>query len=315
MATKRIATKRLALALAFTGFLMAPLMYGAPAQAQRTWVSGVGDDANPCSRTAPCKTFAGAISKTPAGGEINCIDPGGFGGVTITKAIAIKCETGTAGVLVSGTNGITVAAGTGDVVILRGLDIEGINSGTNGINFIGGLALFVDDCEIRGFNTNAINFAPNNANASLFVQGTIVDANNGGGILIAPTGGFTASATLMNVQMTRNTFGLRVNDNGTATAFHSAASGNTHNGFLAASVGSPAVLELTHVVTSNNGTNGIATSGAGASVTMAYTSIFGNVTGVNTGAGGTVSGTLPATNANAGNGTNGAPNGVAISLQ
>ena len=62
----------------------------AHAQATRTWVSGVGDDANPCSRTAPCKTFAGAISKTAAGGEINVLDPGGFGAVTITKSITIS---------------------------------------------------------------------------------------------------------------------------------------------------------------------------------------------------------------------------------
>src|SRR5215218_8955642 len=83
----------------------------ASAQATRTWVSGVGDDVNPCSRTAPCKTFAGAISKTAAGGEINCLDPGGFGGVTITKSLTISCEGVTGGTLVSGTNAIVVNAG------------------------------------------------------------------------------------------------------------------------------------------------------------------------------------------------------------
>src|ERR1700686_5897590 len=81
----------------------------AQAQASRTWVSGVGDDANPCSRTAPCKTFAGAISKTAPGGEINVLDPGGFGAVTITKAITISSQCFEAGVLVSGTNGIIVS--------------------------------------------------------------------------------------------------------------------------------------------------------------------------------------------------------------
>jgi hypothetical protein len=80
----------------------------AHAQATRTWVSGVGDDANPCSRTAPCKTFAGTISKTAAGGEINCLDPGGFGTVTITKAITIDCFHTEGGVLAAGTNGINV---------------------------------------------------------------------------------------------------------------------------------------------------------------------------------------------------------------
>src|SRR5579884_3459707 len=107
---------------------IAALVLAAPslalAQATRTWVSGVGDDANPCSRTAPCKTFAGAISKTAAGGEINVLDPGGFGAVTITKSITISSESPEAGVLVSGTNGIVIAAGPTDTVILKNLDIE-----------------------------------------------------------------------------------------------------------------------------------------------------------------------------------------------
>src|SRR5476649_1743117 len=108
-------------------FVLGLIFCSAPAYAQatRTWVSGVGDDANPCSRTAPCKTFAGAISKTAAAGEINCIDPGGFGALTITKAITIDCANTEAGVLVAGTNGFSVNAGAGDVVTLRGLDIFG----------------------------------------------------------------------------------------------------------------------------------------------------------------------------------------------
>jgi hypothetical protein len=114
------------------------------AQATRTWVSGVGDDANPCSRTAPCKTFAGAISKTAAGGEIDALDPGGFGAVTITKSIFIDGGSALAGVLVSGTNGIVVAAGPTDTVVLKNLDINGLGSSTgtagiNGIEFLSGL--------------------------------------------------------------------------------------------------------------------------------------------------------------------------------
>src|SRR6476660_8897403 len=108
----------------------------AQAQATRTWVSGVGDDVNPCSRTAPCKTFAGAISKTAVNGEINCIDPGGFGAVTITKSITIDCHEIFASVLNAGTAGINVAfdsfAAT-DVrktVNLRNLMVQGFDSGT-----------------------------------------------------------------------------------------------------------------------------------------------------------------------------------------
>src|SRR3979411_2041992 len=102
------------------------------ASATRTWVSGVGNDADPCSRTAPCKTFAGAISKTLAGGEINVLDPGGFGAVTVTKSITISSECTEAGVLVSSTNGVVVSAGPSDVVVIRGLDIEGLGGGLSG---------------------------------------------------------------------------------------------------------------------------------------------------------------------------------------
>src|SRR6201993_1173764 len=122
-------------ALFVAGLAVAP----AHAQATRTWVSGVGDDANPCSRTAPCKTWAGAISKTAAGGEIDALDPGGFGAVTITKSITLQAIGLTAGVLVSGTNGIVVNGATDNVIVtLRGLDIDGLgtsgNLGTAGLN-------------------------------------------------------------------------------------------------------------------------------------------------------------------------------------
>src|SRR5262245_33409459 len=124
----------------------------AHAQATRTWVSGVGDDANTCGRTDPCKTFAVAMSKTAAAGEINCLDPGGFGAVTIIKSIIINCEMGTAGVLAAGTSGINVN-GAGIIVVLKGLDIQGVTSGLIGINFITGAVLHVQKCIIRQFNS------------------------------------------------------------------------------------------------------------------------------------------------------------------
>jgi hypothetical protein len=141
--------------------LLVGVLYATPAQAQatRTWVSGVGDDANPCSRTAPCKTFAGAISKTAAQGEINVLDPGGFGGVTITKPITISAEGAEAGVLVSGvTSAIIVNINpvsfpTGADVILRGLDIEGLGTSTNGVNIISASRVTIDNCTIHNFTT------------------------------------------------------------------------------------------------------------------------------------------------------------------
>src|ERR687886_1697806 len=156
----------------------------ASAQATRTWVSGVGDDANPCSRTAPCKTFAGAISKTAAKGEINCLDPGGFGGVTITKAIAIKCHYTEGGVLVSGTNAIVVNAATTDKVTLKGLDINGIGTGLNGIRVIQAGSVHVVDTEIFGFVRNGIDVEPNaNTLAKMQVDRSHIHDNSGNGIL------------------------------------------------------------------------------------------------------------------------------------
>lgn len=131
------------------------------AQATRTWISGVGDDANPCSRTAPCKTFAGAISKTAAGGEINTLDSGGFGGVTITKSITLRAIGVQAGVLVAGTNGIVINAATTDKVVIEGLGLEGLkNNGSvpplNGILVVRAAEVLIRDCDIRNFDTGIL---------------------------------------------------------------------------------------------------------------------------------------------------------------
>src|ERR1051326_8865792 len=138
------------------------------AQATRTWVSGVGDDANPCSRTAPCKTWAGAISKTANGGEIDALDPGGFGGLTITKSITLDGGGGqVASTLVAGVSGINVVAQPTDVVTIRNVRFNGLlgngsnsaNAGTNGINFTAGQRLEITNAHIFGFNTTAVNVA------------------------------------------------------------------------------------------------------------------------------------------------------------
>src|SRR5436190_8504431 len=119
-------------------------------QASRTWVSGVGDDVNPCSRTAPCKTFAGAISKTAAGGQISVLDPGGFGAVTITKSMTID-GAGTLASALSTTNGIVISAATTDHVILRNLQIDGVGAGTNGIVVNTAKSVVVDNVVITNF--------------------------------------------------------------------------------------------------------------------------------------------------------------------
>src|SRR5437868_6101546 len=198
--------------------MMLPAIFAAtPAQAQatRTWVSGVGDDANPCSRTAPCKTFAGAISKTAAGGEINCLDPAGFGAVTVTKSITIDCTGTLGGVLSSSTTGVIVN-GAGAIVTLRGLSINGgppTLPGVNGIRFLQGARLSVEDCVI--FNAGAA--APNgfgilvnntSTNVQLNVRNSVIrnngTASSGGGIGVFPTSTGGARVNIENVQFSGN---------------------------------------------------------------------------------------------------------------
>jgi len=149
------------------------------AQATRTWVSGVGDDANPCSRTAPCKTFAGAISKTAAGGEISVLDPGGFGAVTIVKSISIVADGSEGSILAAGTTGIIINAGVNDVVSIRGLIIEGANSGIAGIKVLQAKNVYVSKTAIRGFNAStgrAVDVSPTSAAVRVFLQN--VEINN-----------------------------------------------------------------------------------------------------------------------------------------
>jgi nitrous oxidase accessory protein NosD len=164
----------------------------AQAQATRTWVSGLGDDANPCSRTAPCKTFSGAISKTAAGGEIDVLDPGGFGGVTITKSLKIDGGPFAGGVLVGGTNGVLVNALSTDTITLRNLAINGTNfaGSVNGVRVIGAKAVNLEGCEIYNFGSRGVSLETS-TNLNVTITDTIIRNNVSSGIVAAPSGGVT----------------------------------------------------------------------------------------------------------------------------
>ncbi len=206
----------------FVGLLLAAgsLGWAAPASAQalRTWVSGEGDDLNTCARNNPCRTFAGALSKTATGGQISCLDPHSYGAVTITKSISIVCQyTGTP-ISASGLvpHGVTINVAAGDFVFLSGLDINGgagsASPGTNGIRILGGGTIHIQDSMIRGFRANdgvGLRIAPNAAAQVTVSNSTIADNGsgaNGGGILIQPAAGMTGTArvTLRNVLIQSN---------------------------------------------------------------------------------------------------------------
>jgi nitrous oxidase accessory protein NosD len=221
--------RRIALFALFAGLLV-PLFAAAPAHAQatRTWVSGVGDDVNPCSRTAPCKTFAGAISKTAAGGEINCLDPGGFGTVTITKAMTLNCkETGIGSILASGVPGITINAGPNDRVTLRSLQIQGINQavtpGTIGVRILGAAMVSIEDCVITAFSQQGISDTRTTGNTKLFIRNTVVSNNTGSGIAITAT---TNTAEIENTSSINNLFGVQMGSTSLAMIRRSVFSGN-----------------------------------------------------------------------------------------
>lgn len=256
------------------------------AQASRTWVSGVGDDANPCSRTAPCKTFAGAISKTAAGGEIDALDPAGYGAVTITKAITIDGGGGqVASVLVSGTNGIVVQAGPSDFVILRNLRINGIGTGINGIRFLAGKALSVENCSVFGFTTNGLDVAT--AGGKVFVTDSTFENNGGVGLSVQSTALTTVAVN--NSRFNLNNNGVTAGSNSKISVSNSEAYGNASVGFLAAAGSGTGDLNIANSTAANNNV-GIQAGGAAGTSTIRinFVSIHGNSTGMATGAAGSI---------------------------
>jgi hypothetical protein len=249
----------------------------AQAQATRTWVSGVGDDVNPCSRTAPCKTFAGTISKTAINGEINCLDPGGYGAVTITKSITIDCEDTQGSILNSSVNGVvinlTASPDTTKTVRLRGLSINGSGSGAitglRGINVSsansGPIKLFVDEVFIQNQVNEGILF--NAPGGDLVVRDSLISNCNGSGIRTLST--LAGAAGIIHVSVTRTTVhlcqqGVRFEGNSFGVVTNSSASNNTLNGFVTnpITIGN-AEMNIVDSVANNNRQFGVFAGGTG----------------------------------------------------
>jgi hypothetical protein len=255
----------------------------ASAQATRTWVSGVGSDANPCSRTAPCSTFSGAISKTAAGGEIDCLDPGGFGAVTITKAITIDCNGVAGGILASGVNGVIVNAGVNDRIVLRNLSIQGVGTGINAIRFLAGLHLTVENVRISGFTTIGIDVSKS-ASGNLYVRDTYITNVPKGIRLFTGAGG-------INAQIENSRF------DALATSALEVASGSTvasisnsvimNSGTALITTGGGFINADNNVIAKN--TTGVNASVAASSIRITRNAFQDNGTAVTFAGGGTVS--------------------------
>jgi hypothetical protein len=250
--------------------------------ATRTWVSGVGDDANPASRTAPCKTFAGAMSKTDSGGEIDCIDPGGFGAVTITKSVTIDGSGTAASILAAGTNGIIIN-GAGITVTIRSLSINGAGTGVSGIHIIAASKVHIIDCVIAGFGTGVARGINDvrTGGGKLFVSNTIVRDNGQSGVVVLPTSGSaTIQAVLDRCRFEGNgNAGVVASSGSRVTVTRSVSAGNLSHGLFADSPAGSSELNVESTVVAANGTDGIF-SGAGATIRLSNVLVTNNGIGL-----------------------------------
>jgi parallel beta helix pectate lyase-like protein len=233
----------------------------AQATISHTWVSSTGNDANACTRSAPCATFAGALTKTSAGGEIDVADAGDYGPVTIGQAVSIEAAGVLATIQVTSGNAITISAGANDTVVLRGLTLDGQGTAGDGIRFSTGGALYVEDSRIHRFTTG-IDFLPNNTTSKLFVTDTIVRNNGsgatGGGVFIQASGGQGfATASIDGLRTENNVFGVKVMDAANVTIRNSVAANNGFSGFSAVQSSNTPKMLIESSITAHNGTNGI----------------------------------------------------------
>jgi hypothetical protein len=287
-------------------FVAGGLSYAAPASAQatRTWVSGVGDDVNPCSRTAPCKTFAGAISKTATNGEINCLDPASYGAVTITKAISIVCQYTEAGALGTlGSNAIVVNAPAAADVYLSGLDLQGAATGLNGVRFIAGGSLTIENCLVRNFGAasgHGISFQPTGASRLVVRNCTIASngaAGSGSGIFIAPTTATgNARVQILDSRIVNNlNEGIRVDATGTTNGAainvnieNSQVTGGATGIVIAGNAGNSSIKTTIINSVVNNNTIGLHSFGPGSRIEVGLSTITDNTTPLQFSGGGVI---------------------------
>ncbi len=277
---------KITLLQAIAAALLACGLFAAPAQAgpNRTWVSGTGTDSGTCAITAPCKTFAFALTVTAAGGEIDVLSPGGYGSVTINQAISIINDgVGVAAIGTTSGNAITITAGATDSVHLRGLTLAGLGAAMNGIQFTTGGNLAIENCVIRNFANAGLDITPSTS-SSFSVSNTIASNNTAIGISVQPTGSAVVSGVLSNVTANSNATGILVGGGVSlnVTVANSDASNNSSLGVGA--ITTTTALLLSNVVASNNNT-GLAAS-TSSTIRVGQSVVTGNVTGVFTTGGG-----------------------------
>jgi len=218
---------------AIVGPLLHAAAYAAPPSAPptpqtRTYVSGTGSDSNACTVSAPCKTFQAALALTVAGGEIYVLNSANYGAVTINKSVSITSEGAVAGVLATSGVAVSINAGPNDVVNLRGLVIDGGNSGSMGVQFTAGQALNIQKTTVRNFTNAGVSFTPTTA-STISASELIVTGNANNGIMIS-SASTAVSGVLSKVMSTKNGVGVLINGSTANVTMTDSVSSNNNYG-------------------------------------------------------------------------------------
>ena len=257
------------------------------------WVSATGNDANDCNQATPCRTLAGALSRVSSGGEIDILDSGDFGAVTISKSVTLVSAGPLGGIQAATGNAITINAGPNDKVVLRGLTLDGLGTGTNGISFLAGGALYVENCTVNDFAQYGIDFAPTNGSGKLFVTDTLLRNNGaggtGGGLHLLGSGALGFVAAVEGLRTENNVLGLKAEGMGTVTIHNSLAAANGLSGFSATAPAGPGAVKMLieDSVSTHNGASGILASGL-ATVTLSDVVVTDNQSGLSVTSGGLI---------------------------
>ena len=247
------------------------------------WVSTKGNDGNSCSYAAPCRTFAGALSRIASGGEIDVLDSGDFGPVTINKSVSLISASLLGGIHAGTGNAITINAGPNDKVVLRGLTLDGLGTGSSGVSFLSGGSLYIEGCTINNFLWG-VDFAPTNGSGELWVTDSIVRNNgfaSGGGVHLIATTGPAFVASIDGLRAEGNGAGVKAESRGTVTIRNSLSASNGWAGFTAYTPSSGSVqMLIENSISTYNGTIGVQSNGSGATVTLSNVVVIDNPTGL-----------------------------------
>ncbi len=256
--------------------------------AGRTFVSAAGNDSNPCSITLPCRNLQAAYNAVAANGQVEVLDPGNYGSLTITGPVNIQGH-GWAGLSANTGAAITITSpGAADKIFISGVVLDGLGiTGTNGIRFNSGGSLNIRDSVIRNFTQVGIFFVPNSSTLSqLYVSNTLVSDNGNDGIRISPQGSGTTNGVLSHVEIENNAAeGLNVTaltpstQTINVTVTDSVSANNTVDGIFVQSSGTPVTVMVRNSTIANNAGEGLNANGTGATIRLTRSTITGNSSG------------------------------------